>query len=172
MPRNTLFLMLLKFGAVQSIICGFWWRFYIWTYLLQCIVVVYKLDLSRGSLTQFHSVLDHGLNLNKNIPLRPPHTTQMSNYLIRPLSDHSIASFFLFFWGIDTFIWQWKDQKEGRGGGSDLQYRSSGRIRARVHCVRGMRFNHSTTCAPPLVWSVRHKSCIEHTASNMLLAPQ
>ena len=32
-------------------------------------LVVCKLDLSRGSPTQFHGVLDHGLNLHWNIPL-------------------------------------------------------------------------------------------------------
>ena len=34
------FLMLLKFGAVLSIICGFLMAVYTWTHLLQCIVVV------------------------------------------------------------------------------------------------------------------------------------
>ena len=37
---GTLFLMLLKFGAVLSIICGFLMAIYTWTHLLQCIVVV------------------------------------------------------------------------------------------------------------------------------------
>ena len=56
-----------------------------WRHRLQCIVIVRsflrllkiymlavrKLDLSRGGggLTQCHGVLDHGLNLNRNIPL-------------------------------------------------------------------------------------------------------
>ena len=31
---------------------------------------VFKLDLSRGCLTWCHGVLDHGLNLHRNIPLR------------------------------------------------------------------------------------------------------
>ena len=60
---GTLFVMLLKFGAVLSIICGFL-MVYTWTHLLQCIVVVLsflrllklrnlavcKLYLSRGVL--------------------------------------------------------------------------------------------------------------------------
>ena len=35
--------------------------------------LVCKLYLLRGSLTQFHSVLDYGLNLHWNIPLRIGH---------------------------------------------------------------------------------------------------
>ena len=56
-----------------------WWR-----HRLQCIVIVQsflclpklhkravgKLDLSRGGLTLCHGVLDHGLNLHRNIPLK------------------------------------------------------------------------------------------------------
>ena len=56
--------MLMKFGAVLNIICGFLMVVYIWTHLLQCIVVVpsflrmlklrklavRKLDLSRGGV--------------------------------------------------------------------------------------------------------------------------
>ena len=75
--------MLLKFGAVLSIICGFLMAIYTWTHLLQCIVVVRsflrmlklcklavcKLYLSRGGPTWCHGVLDHGLNLHRNIPL-------------------------------------------------------------------------------------------------------
>ena len=53
-----------------------WWR-----HRLQCIVIVLsflrllhklsvrKLDLSRRVLTRCHSALDHGLNLDQNIPL-------------------------------------------------------------------------------------------------------
>uniref|UniRef100_A0A671Y6F2 ADAM metallopeptidase domain 12 n=1 Tax=Sparus aurata TaxID=8175 RepID=A0A671Y6F2_SPAAU len=37
---ETLFVLLRKFGAVLSIICGFLVAVYIWTHLLQCIVVV------------------------------------------------------------------------------------------------------------------------------------
>ena len=37
---ETLFVLLLKFGAVLSIICGFLVTVYIWIHLLQCIVVV------------------------------------------------------------------------------------------------------------------------------------
>ena len=75
--------MLLKFGAVLSIICGFLMAIYTWTHLLQCIVVVRsflrmlklckiavpKLYLSRGDRTQRQGVLEHGLNLHRNIPL-------------------------------------------------------------------------------------------------------
>ena len=32
-------------------------------------LAVYKLDLSRVGLTRCHGVLDHGLNLHRNIPL-------------------------------------------------------------------------------------------------------
>ena len=85
MPRicaGTLFLMLLKFGAVLSIIWGFLVAVYAWTHLLQCIVVLQsflrmlklrkldKLYLSRGGPTLCHGVLEHGLNLHRNIPLR------------------------------------------------------------------------------------------------------
>ena len=76
--------MLLKFGAVLSIICGFLMAIYTWTHLLQCIVVVrsflrmlklrklvvHKLYLSRGGPTWCHGVLEHGLNLHWNIPLK------------------------------------------------------------------------------------------------------
>ena len=34
--------------------------------------------------------------------------------------------------------------------GCDLQYRSSSRIQTGVRCIRGVRSNHSTTCAPLL----------------------
>ena len=37
---ETLFVLLLKFGAVLSIICGILVAVYIWIHLLQCIVVV------------------------------------------------------------------------------------------------------------------------------------
>ena len=79
----TLFVLLLKFGAVLNIICGFliavcWWR-----HITQCTIIVWsflrllklrklavcKLDLLRGSFTRCHSVLDHGLNLHRNILL-------------------------------------------------------------------------------------------------------
>ena len=40
MDPETLFLMLLKFGAVLSIICGFLMAIYTWTHLVQCTVVV------------------------------------------------------------------------------------------------------------------------------------
>ena len=75
--------MLLKFGAVLSIICGFLVVIYTWIHLLQCIVVVRlflrmlklcklavrKLYLSRGGHTWWQGVLEHGLNLHRNIPL-------------------------------------------------------------------------------------------------------
>ena len=35
-----------------------------------CKLVVCKLDLSREGLTRCHGVLDHGLNLHRNIPLK------------------------------------------------------------------------------------------------------
>ena len=63
--------MLLKFGAVLSVICGFLMAIYTWTHLLQCIVfalsllrmlklrklAVRKLYLLRGGLTLYHGVL-------------------------------------------------------------------------------------------------------------------
>ena len=63
-----------------------WWR-----YRLQCIVIVRsylrlltlrklavgKLDLTRVGLTRCHGVMDHGLNLHWNIPLRPKCHTQV-----------------------------------------------------------------------------------------------
>ena len=74
--------MLLKFGAVLSIICGFLMAIYTWIHLLQCVVVrsflrmlklrklaVRKLYLSRGGRTRCQGVLEHGLNLHQNIPL-------------------------------------------------------------------------------------------------------
>ena len=76
--------MLLKFGAVLTIICGFLMAIYTWIHLLRSIVVVrpflrmlklcklavHKLYLSRGGPTWCHGVLDHGLNLHRNIPLK------------------------------------------------------------------------------------------------------
>ena len=81
---DTLFVLLLKFGAVLSIICGFSVALYSWIHLLQCIVVVRsflrklklrelalcKIYLSRGGSTWCHGVLEHGLNLHRNIPLK------------------------------------------------------------------------------------------------------
>ena len=81
----TLFAQLLKFGAVRSIICGFLMAVCCWRHRLQCVVImqsflrllklcklaVCKLYLTRrGRLTWCHGVLDHGLNLQRNIPLR------------------------------------------------------------------------------------------------------
>ena len=80
----TLFVLLLKVGAVLSIICGFLMAVSCWRCILQCVIIVRsflrllklrkvevcKLDLSRGGLTRCHSVLDHGLNLNRNIPFK------------------------------------------------------------------------------------------------------
>ena len=74
-----LFVLLLKFGAVLSIICGFLMAVSCWR-ILQCTVIMQsflrllklrKLAVckQRGSLTRCHHVLDHGLNLNRNIPL-------------------------------------------------------------------------------------------------------
>ena len=62
---------------------AFRWRFLGWRRRLQCIVImqsflrllklrklaVRKLDLMRGGLTRCHGVLDHELNLHRNIPL-------------------------------------------------------------------------------------------------------
>ena len=76
--------MLLKFGAVLSIIFGFLMARYTWIHLLQRIVVVRsflrmvkirklavrKLYVSRGVRTRRQGVSDHGLNLHQNIPLR------------------------------------------------------------------------------------------------------
>ena len=76
--------MLLKFGAVLIIICGFLNVIYTWTHLQQCIVVVRsflrmlklrklvvrKRYLSRGGRTQCHGVLDYGFNLHRTIPLK------------------------------------------------------------------------------------------------------
>ena len=85
---GTLFVLLLKFGAVLSIICGYEWLFdsgflvggIDCSVLLSCVfflrllklhkLTVRKLDLSRGGLTLCHSVLDHGWNLRRNIRLR------------------------------------------------------------------------------------------------------
>ena len=39
---ETLFVLLLKFGAVLSIICGFLVAVYVWIHLLQCTVVVWS----------------------------------------------------------------------------------------------------------------------------------
>ena len=80
---GTLFLMLLKFGAVLSINCGFLMAIYTWIHLQQHIVVVrsflrmlklhklavHKLYLSRGGRTTCQGVLDYGLNRHRNIPL-------------------------------------------------------------------------------------------------------
>ena len=80
----TLFVLLLKFDAVLRIICGFLMAVSCWRCILQYIVIVRsflrylklrklavcKLDLSREGLTRCHGVLDHGLNLRQNIPLR------------------------------------------------------------------------------------------------------
>ena len=80
---ETLFVLLLKFDAVLSIICGFLVTVSCWKHRLQCIVIVRSflrllklrklgvcnLDLSKGGLTLCHCVLDHGLNLHRNIPL-------------------------------------------------------------------------------------------------------
>ena len=74
-----LFLMLLEFDAVQSIICGFLMVIYTWIHLLQCIVVVRsflrmlklrklavcKLYLSRGGHTWCQGVSSYGLNLHR-----------------------------------------------------------------------------------------------------------
>ena len=73
---GTLFVLLLKFGAVLSIICSFLMVVSCWMHMLQCIVimrpflrllklcklVVCKLDLSRRDHTRCHRVLHHGLN--------------------------------------------------------------------------------------------------------------
>ena len=72
---------------------AFWWWFLGWRHRLQCIVVlqaflrllkllklaVWKLDLSREGLTLSHGVLDHGLNLCRNIPLRTVKTTNITS---------------------------------------------------------------------------------------------
>ena len=65
-------------GMSGFLVAVSWWR-----HRLQCIVIVWsflrmlklrklavsKLDLSRGGLTRSHAVLDHGLNLCRNMPL-------------------------------------------------------------------------------------------------------
>ena len=73
---ETLFVLLLKFGAVLSNICGFMMEVSCWRRILQCVIVrsflrliklrklaVCKLDLLRVGFTRCHGVLDHGLNL-------------------------------------------------------------------------------------------------------------
>ena len=79
---GTLFLMLLKFGAVLSVIRGFLMAVYTWTHLLQCIAVVRSFlrmlklckqlpanFISRGWVLLGVTVLDYALNLHRNIPL-------------------------------------------------------------------------------------------------------
>ena len=90
---GTLFVMLPKFGAVLSIICGFLMAIYTWIHLMHCIVVVRsflrmlklcklvvrKLYLLRGGgRTRCQVVLDYGLNLHQNIPLICRSMIQMS----------------------------------------------------------------------------------------------
>ena len=81
---EILFVLLLKFGAVLSIICGYecffffmsvssWRHTLQWTVIMRSILrllklrklVVCKTDLSRGGLTLCHGALDHGLNLHQ-----------------------------------------------------------------------------------------------------------
>ena len=92
--------MLLKFGAVLSIICGFSMAIYTWTHLLQRIVVVRsflrmlklrklavrKLYLSRGGRTLCQGVLEHGLNLHRNIPLSEVCLQPDSSFLLMAIS--------------------------------------------------------------------------------------
>ena len=75
----SLVLLWALFVAMSRFLMGVSW----WRHRLQCIVIVGsflrllklhklavgKLDLSRGGLTQCHGMLDHGLNLCRNIPL-------------------------------------------------------------------------------------------------------
>ena len=72
------FVLLLKFGAVLSSICGYEWLF-VWRCLVggvDCSVFLRLLKLHKlvvcklleGGLTWCHSMLDHGLNLSRNIP--------------------------------------------------------------------------------------------------------
>ena len=73
---GTLFLMLLKFGAVLSIICGFLMAvLYLgpFTAMYCCRAVVSedaKITSASGLQTLSLGVLDHELNLHQNIPLR------------------------------------------------------------------------------------------------------
>ena len=105
---GTLFVMLLKFGAVLSIICGFLMVIYTWTHLLQCIVVVRlflrmlklrklavrKLYPSRGGRTRCQGVLDHGSNLHRNIPLKSKlFRSDIRNIQIWPLACCSPTTF-------------------------------------------------------------------------------
>ena len=83
---ETLFVLLPKFGAVLSIICGFLVAVYSWIHLLQCIDVVQsflrmlklheialcKLYLLRGSYSVSQCV--RTLNLDRNIPLNFQHS--------------------------------------------------------------------------------------------------
>ena len=84
---GTLFVLLLKFGAVLTIICGYEWLLKTVSWLeaqtaVYCYRAVFsevaklhklavgKLDLLGGwSLTQCYGVLHQGLNLHRNIPL-------------------------------------------------------------------------------------------------------
>ena len=61
--------MLLRFGAVLSIICGILMAVSSFLRLLKLHkLAVYKLDLLRRGLILCHGVLHHGLNLHRNIP--------------------------------------------------------------------------------------------------------
>ena len=62
------FVLLLKFGAVLSNICGLLMAVSCWRHRLQCIVIVQSF-LRLLKLTRCHGVSVHGLNLHQNIPL-------------------------------------------------------------------------------------------------------
>ena len=75
-----------------TLFVAFWWRFLGWRHRLQCVVIMWsflrllklhklavgKLDLW-GGFTRCHGVLDHGLNLNQNSPLRENHHLTQAN---------------------------------------------------------------------------------------------
>ena len=72
---GTLFVLLLKFGAILSIICGFLMAVSWWRCILQCIIITWSFlrllklcKLVVCKLDREGVLLDHGLNLNWNIP--------------------------------------------------------------------------------------------------------
>ena len=69
--------MLLKFGAVLSIICGFLMVIYNWIHLQQCVVVVRPFL----RMLKLRKLADLGLNLHRNIPLSIVMTLSSSSAL-------------------------------------------------------------------------------------------
>ena len=72
-----------KFGAVLSIICGFFdGDLYLDPFTAVYCCCCCKLYLARGGHTRCQGVLDHGLNLHRNIPLSfffVPHVSVLGN---------------------------------------------------------------------------------------------